>query len=119
VANTPNSFRNGAVGFIDWLGLRLATNSGPTLGVPIRQWLLETGSAQVVGNTDQVFLRIFYTLIVTERPNLMENIRVEGPRLSFAQFNVQFLAEKAYQGLDYFGLLFLGQWDRHYTGLTR
>jgi hypothetical protein len=55
-----------------------------------------------------VFLRIFYTLIVTERPNLMENIREEGPRLNLAQFNDQLLAEKAYHGLDYFGLLFLG-----------
>src|SRR6516225_2629789 len=96
-------------------GRLMKENVSSTLGGPIRQWLLEAGSAQVVRNTDQVFLRIFYTLIVTERPNLMENIREEGPRLNFAQFNVQLLAEKAYQGLDYFGLLFLGQWDRHYT----
>jgi hypothetical protein len=27
--------RIGDIGFIGWLGLRLATNSGPTLGVPI------------------------------------------------------------------------------------
>jgi hypothetical protein len=51
-------------------GRLMKENVSSTIGGPIRQWLLEAGSAQVVRNTDQVFLRIFYTLIVTERPNL-------------------------------------------------
>src|SRR5262249_20958849 len=95
------------------LALRLPTNSRTTAGIPVCRRLLKAASGQVLREPDQVFLRIFHTLVVSERSNLMEEICEKRFCLNLTKLKVQLLTEKAQHGLDYFGLFFLGQRDGH------
>jgi len=91
------------------LALWLATDAVRTVVLaPVCQGLLKVGSRQVLGQPDQILLRVLYTLVVSQRSNLMKEIFEEESRLNLAQLKLELLSEKASNGMDHFLLLFLG-----------
>ena len=96
-------------GWLQRLALWLATDVVRTVVLaPVCQGLLKVGSRQVLGQPDQILLRVLYTVVVSQRSDLMKEIFEEESRLNLAQLKLELLGEKASNGMDYFLLLFLG-----------